>query len=142
MWVIVYMAFIYGLFFLAFGSSSDFDMDNFEQANSFLYSTLFWTLLNPGPVDLPEFNSQSGNVTGGEGAGNETTAGGGSTEDYMISDSFWLRMWFSTFAFALYQIIAVILLLNLVIAAMNSTISKLEMSKEKIWKYYRVVIQW
>ena len=139
-WVIVYMAFIYGLYFLAFGSSADFDIDNYAQANSFLYNTLFWALLNPGPVDLPDFFSQSGNVTGGEGGCNDTEGGSG-TEDFIVSETFQFRMWVSTFALALYQIITVILLLNLVIAAMNSTIAKLEMSKEMIWKYYRVVVQ-
>ena len=140
-WAIVYIAFIYGLYFLTFGSSSNFDLEHYNQANSFLYSTLFWALLNPGPVDFPEFLSQSSNVTGRvEGAGNETGEGSG-MEDMMVSDSFRLRIWISKFALALYQIITVILLLNLVIAAMNTTITKLEMSKEKIWKYYRVVIQ-
>ena len=134
-WVTVYLAFIYGLFFLAFGSSSDFDIENYDQANSFLYNTLFWMLLNPGPVDLPEFIDQSGNMTKGEGISNYAEEG--VREEVSVPDSLHVRMWFASFAFALYQIIAVILLLNLVIAAMNSTITKLEMSKEKNWKYYR-----
>ena len=134
-WLTVYLAFIYGLFFLVFGSSSDFDIENYGQANNFLYNTLFWMLLNPGPIDLPDFINQSGNMTKGEGISNYAEEG--VRMEVLVSDSFHVRMWFASFAFALYQIIAVILLLNLVIAAMNSTITKLEMSKEKNWKYYR-----
>ena len=122
-WIIVYFAFIYGIFFLVFGSSDNFDYQDTAKANNYLYSTLFWSILNPGPVEIPDFSPE--NVTYYNGTG------GGEVED---TETMLLRIWVASFAFACYQIVAVILLLNLVIAAMNTTITKLEMSKETNWR--------
>ena len=122
-WLIIFQAFTFGLFFLMFGSIKEFTMESTGIAYSYISNMLFWFLLNPGP---PEFEKEAENNTSN---GNETYEGEYGTTAYV-------RAMFTIGTVALYQIISAILILNLLIAALNTTISKLEKNKEMNYKYY------
>jgi hypothetical protein len=104
----VHQGFIFGLYFILFGSDDQFDPNGEKSTYSSLASSLFWSLLNPGPVEI---EAPPGSIK--------------------------LRLQIANFVFAMYQIVAVILLMNLLIASMNSTTQRLEEKKELYWKYSR-----
>ncbi len=74
-----------------------------------LFSTLFWSILNPGP---PEYD--------------------------LVPDT--AKHAFVTFWFAFFQIMSVIVFLNLLIATMNSTVQRVESDKDTFWKFTRTSV--
>ena len=72
---------------------------------------LFWTILNPGNIDS-ELNINHHNIRG----------------------------WVATILVALYQLMIIIVLLNLLIAVMNATVQKVYNQKQLYWKFARTSI--
>ena len=130
-WAIVLQAFTFGLFFLMFGSMKNFTLEHSSQSYGFIMSMLFWQLLNPGPPDMSGFEPQSENDTSG-------ADGNGTYETNEIENeaTATVRGMFTFWTIAVYQIVSAILILNLLIAALNTTIAKLETCKEMNYKYY------
>ena len=126
-WSIVYQAFVFGLFFLMFGSMKEFTLESSSQAYGYITNMLFWQLLNPGPPEMSGLEAQSENDTSG--------ANGTETYETENETTAIVRGMFTFWTIALYQIISAILILNLLIAAMNTTIAKLETCKEMNYKY-------
>ena len=78
---------------------------------SVIISTLFWTLLDPGPV----------------------------SEQGMMPETF--RNFMAMGFYGLYQIIAVIIFLNLMIALMNVSVQKVEYNRNVNWRFIRTSIR-
>ena len=76
-----------------------------------IISTLFWAILNPGPA--------VDRVMHIDGARDDAAA----------------------FALAFYQVLTVIIFLNLVIALMNATVQRLETDREVVWKSVRMRVR-
>ena len=114
-----------------FGSMKNFTLEHSSQSYGFIMSMLFWQLLNPGPPDMSGFEPQSENDTSG-------ADGNGTYETNEIENeaTATLRGMFTFWTIAVYQIVSAILILNLLIAALNTTIAKLETCKEMNYKYY------
>ena len=63
-------------------------------------------------------------------------ANGNDTNEIVLGATDLIRGNISIYTMALYQIISAILILNLLIAAMNTTVARLETCKERNYNYY------
>ena len=63
-------------------------------------------------------------------------ANGNETHEIVLGATDYIRGHITIFTMALYQIISAILILNLLIAAMNTTVARLEKCKERNYNYY------
>ena len=125
-WFVVLQGFVFGLFFMMFGSMESFSEEDSRSTYKALVAMLFWSLLNPGPPDFQIFES-----------GNMTPVNGTQTESEAETESLaYTRMMFSMSAIFIYQMLSAVLILNLLIAALNTTIARLDSVKEMNYKYY------
>ena len=179
-WATVYLAFLIGLIFLIFGwrnknslSEHNWDIANQKDVWHKLATDMFWSLLNPGPLEPPGLSLDASinisanfpnfpNIPTVPGfprppiwprpemtqdfplPGNITLPG-----NFTIPEDFWglidgadkKRYYIITYTLALFQFITIIMLLNLLIAAMNSTVHKLQTQNDMNWKFYRARIR-
>ena len=124
-WFVVLQGFVFGLFFMMFGSMESFSEEDSRSTYKALAAMLFWSLLNPGPPDFQMFESD-----------NMTSVNGTQTESEAEPESVAYTRWmFSMSAIFIYQMLSAVLILNLLIAALNTTIARLDSCKEMNYKY-------
>ena len=114
-YILVLLAFTAGLVFIV--QSEDFDHQKLDNANLFTsFPTtmyiLLWKILDPGSEQIEDLNIDQESIRG-------ITA---------------------TVLFVLYQLMIVIVILNLLIALMNATIQKVNDHKQLYWKFVRTSI--
>ena len=166
----VYAAFLIGIFFLIFGWNSTIYHSEYKRdVLNRLAIDMGWALLNPGPIELglPEISIDANvNISGNfpdlphnpnfpkpekvqdrpsvTVPGNITIPGNFTIPEELLEfldGAHRLRYNFITYTLYAYQLITVVLLLNLLIAAMSSTVQRLQAQNDMNWKFYRTRIQ-